>query len=100
DNYFRVARGRSAAHGAHDDCCHGVNAGEMTKWFDTNYHYIVPEFDASTRFSLDASRLVQQCREAKALGVKVKPVIIGPLTYLALGKHKDGGDKLELLDAL
>ncbi len=100
DNYFRVARGRSAAHDAHGDCCHGVSAGEMTKWFDTNYHYIVPEFDASTRFSLDASRLVQQCREAKAWGVNAKPVIIGPLTSLALGTRQDGGAKLALLDAL
>ena len=48
DNYFRVARGRSAtADGAHADCCGGVAAGEMTKWFDTNYHYIVPEFTAT-----------------------------------------------------
>jgi hypothetical protein len=61
DNYFRVARGRSAA-GAEDHagCCGGVAAGEMTKWFDTNYHYIVPEFTADTEFKLDASRLLQQ----------------------------------------
>ena len=54
DNYFRVARGRSAQ-GADDHaaCCGGVAAGEMTKWFDTNYHYIVPEFGANTQFKLD-----------------------------------------------
>ena len=59
DNYFRVARGRSAK-GAEDHaaCCGGVAAGEMTKWFDTNYHYIVPELSASTEFKLDASRLL------------------------------------------
>ncbi|VVD60726.1 5-methyltetrahydropteroyltriglutamate--homocysteine S-methyltransferase [Pandoraea soli] len=101
DNYFRVARGRSA-HGAeaHDACCGGVAAGEMTKWFDTNYHYIVPEFSAATTFALDASRLVGQLAQARAAGVKVKPVIIGPVTYLWLGKAKDDSDKLALLPRL
>ncbi|NPT55169.1 5-methyltetrahydropteroyltriglutamate--homocysteine S-methyltransferase [Paraburkholderia elongata] len=97
DNYFRVARGRSA----HDSACScGVQAGEMTKWFDTNYHYIVPEFSAATEFSLDASRLVDQLAQARALGVKAKPVIIGPVTYLWLGKPKDDSDKLALLPRL
>ena len=58
DNTFRVARGRSATGlEDHSACCGGVAAGEMTKWFDTNYHYIVPEFTAGTAFKLDASRL-------------------------------------------
>ncbi|CAM2164882.1 cobalamin-independent homocysteine transmethylase [Paraburkholderia sacchari] len=98
DNYFRVARGRSVA-GAqeHAGCCGGVAAGEMTKWFDTNYHYIVPEFTAGTQFNLDFSRLSEQLREAREQGVKAKPVIIGPLTYLWLGKAKDDSDKLALL---
>ena len=101
DNYFRVARGRSAqGAGDHGACCGGVAAGEMTKWFDTNYHYIVPEFDAATQFSLDASRLVEQLAQACALGVKAKPVIIGPVTYLWLGKAKDDSDKLALLPRL
>lgn len=126
DNYFRVARGRSAdaarhesvsephpvahdhtdgQHKPHDThhgaCCHGVSAGEMTKWFDTNYHYIVPEFDENTRFSLDPGRLLDQLDSARASGVSCpKPVIIGPVTYLALGKSKDGYDKLALLDRL
>ena len=101
DNYFRVARGRSA-HGAddHSACCGGVAAGEMTKWFDTNYHYIVPEFNAATAFKLDATRLLAQLAEAKAQGVKAKPVIIGPVTYLSLGKAKDHSDKLALLPHL
>ncbi|APA89859.1 5-methyltetrahydropteroyltriglutamate--homocysteine S-methyltransferase (plasmid) [Paraburkholderia sprentiae WSM5005] len=101
DNYFRVARGRSAQ-GAedHSGCCGGVAAGEMTKWFDTNYHYIVPEFDANTQFSLDPSRLLEQLNQARTLGVKAKPVIIGPLTYLWLGKAKDDADKLALLPRL
>lgn len=101
DNYFRVARGRSAQSiGDHDDCCGGVAAGEMTKWFDTNYHYIVPEFTSTTEFKLDASRLVEQLVEARTQGYQAKPVIIGPVTYLALGKAKDDSDKLALLDRL
>ena len=101
DNYFRVARGRSAQSAeAHAACCGGVAAGEMTKWFDTNYHYIVPEFGTATAFTLDASRLLQQLGEARQQGVKAKPVIVGPVTYLALGKARDGIDKLALLPAL
>ena len=96
DNYFRVARGRSApATGGSD-----VAAGEMTKYFDTNYHYIVPEFTAATEFKLDTSRLLEQLAEAKAQGVKAKPVIIGPVTYLWLGKTKDDSSKLALLERL
>lgn len=94
DNYFRVARGRSA------DNSPEVTAGEMTKWFDTNYHYIVPEFTSDTEFSLDCSRLIDQIRETKSLNVDVKPVIIGPITYLALGKTKDDSDQLSLLQRL
>ncbi|KKW69376.1 5-methyltetrahydropteroyltriglutamate--homocysteine methyltransferase [Lampropedia cohaerens] len=100
DNYFRVARGRSAPSAQSCGCNAGVAAGEMTKWFDTNYHYIVPEFDADTNFSLDASRLIAQLQEAKAQGIKAKPVIIGPVTYLGLGKAKDGSDRLQLLPRL
>jgi 5-methyltetrahydropteroyltriglutamate--homocysteine methyltransferase len=98
DNYFRVARGRSApgTGGASVD----VAAGEMTKWFDTNYHYIVPEFTAATKFRLDASSLLDQLAEAMAQGIKAKPVIIGPVTYLAIGKTKDGSSKLALLPRL
>jgi len=99
DNYFRVARGRSAP-GTDGGDEAGIAAGEMTKWFDTNYHYIVPEFDAGTEFGLDPSRLLAHLAEARALGVTAKPVIIGPLTYLALGKAKDGSDKLALLPRL
>lgn len=101
DNYFRVARGRSAQSTEdHAQCCGGVAAGEMTKWFDTNYHYIVPEFTTETRFTLDASRLLAQWAEAKTLGVKAKPVIIGPVTYLAIGKAKDAVEPLALLPQL
>ncbi|ONM42679.1 5-methyltetrahydropteroyltriglutamate--homocysteine S-methyltransferase [Halopseudomonas pachastrellae] len=101
DNYFRVARGRSAQSAEeHTQCCGGVAAGEMTKWFDTNYHYIVPEFTQDTAFTLNASRLIEQLREAKAQNVAAKPVIIGPLTYLALGKEKDDSDRFDLLARL
>ena len=101
DNYFRVARGRSAKSAdEHAECCGGVAAGEMTKWFDTNYHYIVPEFSADTVFTLDASRLLAQLAEAKAQGVKAKPVLIGPVTYLAIGKARDDSNKLALLPRL
>jgi len=101
DNYFRVARGRSAESAEeHAQCCGGVAAGEMTKWFDTNYHYIVPEFTATTQFKLDATRLLAQLSEAHAQQVKAKPVIIGPVTYLAIGKAKDDSDRLALLPQL
>ena len=79
DNYFRVARGRSAQKADDQARCCGIAAGEMTKWFDTNYHYIVPEFTAATVFKLDASRLLEQLAEAKAQNVKAKPVIVGPV---------------------
>ncbi|VAW54591.1 5-methyltetrahydropteroyltriglutamate--homocysteine methyltransferase [hydrothermal vent metagenome] len=97
DKYFSVARGRSAED---ESACSCVNAGEMTKWFDTNYHYIVPEFNQDTVFTLNTCALMLQIEEAKAQGVNFKPVILGPITYLWLGKSKDAGDKLELLDNL
>jgi len=96
DEYFRVARGRSPS----DSACCSVHAGEMTKWFDTNYHYIVPEFSADTNFSLNADRILVQLAEARAQSVNTKPVIIGPVTYLWLGKAKDESDRLKLLDKL
>ncbi|MET0341336.1 MAG: 5-methyltetrahydropteroyltriglutamate--homocysteine S-methyltransferase [Polyangiales bacterium] len=100
DSYFRVARGRSAKGHESADFA-GVAAGEMTKWFDTNYHYIVPELGADTTFALDATRQLAQLDQARREGVKAaKPVIVGPVTYLALGKAKDGSDKLGLLARL
>src|SRR6478735_806454 len=95
DAYFRVARGRAAG-----DVGAGVAAGEMTKWFDTNYHYIVPELSAETSFQLDASRLLSQLAEARKAGVRFKPVIIGPVTYLWVGKTKDSSNRLALLPKL
>ena len=97
DNYFRVARGRSVSDDSASSCVH---AGEMTKWFDTNYHYIVPEFEKNTRFSLNSSHLLEQIQQVRKTHHQVKPVILGPVTYLWLGKSKDGLDKLDLLDDL
>ena len=96
DNYFRIARGRSAA----DSHCGCVAAAEMTKWFDTNYHYIVPEVTADSQFELNPQRLLQQLKQARRQGISAKPVIIGPLTYLALAKSKDGSEPLNLLPRL
>ncbi|MFQ3196695.1 MAG: 5-methyltetrahydropteroyltriglutamate--homocysteine methyltransferase [Paraglaciecola sp.] len=96
DAYFCVARGHASAG---SDCC-PVHAGEMTKWFDTNYHYIVPEFSSHTTFDLNADGLLQQINEVRALGGKAKPVILGPLSYLFLGKATDDSDPLLLLDSL
>ncbi|MGF0238950.1 5-methyltetrahydropteroyltriglutamate--homocysteine S-methyltransferase [Rhodococcus sp. IEGM1300] len=89
------------ARGVSDSCCGGAHAQEMTKWFDTNYHYLVPEFSADQQFQLGWDQLFEEVAEARELGHNVKPVIIGPLTYLWLGKAK-GGDfnKLDLLDRL
>lgn len=97
DQYFRVARGRST-----NDFNDGNQsfAGEMTKWFDTNYHYIVPEFTYETHFSLNADRLIEQIKEAQQINPNVKPVIIGPVSYLYIGKTYSNLDKISLLPQL
>lgn len=101
DTLFAMARGATdhcCSHGDHGQTQH---AQELTKWFDTNYHYLVPEFSEDQRFKLSWEQLFEEVDEAIALGHKVKPVLIGPLTYLWLGKAKgDGFDKLDLLDRL
>jgi 5-methyltetrahydropteroyltriglutamate--homocysteine methyltransferase len=94
--YFRAARGRAHAHCSADP----VAAAEMTKWFDTNYHYLVPEFDAHTEFQLDDAWLQAQWEQARALGVRGKPVLLGPVSLLRLGKARDGSDPLGLLPRL
>ncbi|WP_348765354.1 5-methyltetrahydropteroyltriglutamate--homocysteine S-methyltransferase [uncultured Salinisphaera sp.] len=77
-------------------------ACEMTKWFDTNYHYIVPEFTRDTTFGLVGTKIFDEFAEAKAQGIVTKPVIVGPATYLTLGKVTDGSDlnKFDLADEL
>lgn len=96
DQYFQAARGQSSRSLEQAP----VAAAEMTKWFDTNYHYLVPEFSSDTQFELNADRLLGQLREARSLGHQAKPVLLGPVSYLWLGKAKDNSDKLALLDSL
>jgi 5-methyltetrahydropteroyltriglutamate--homocysteine methyltransferase len=104
--YFAMARGKTAGHEhAEDDpcgCAHaGVHAMEMTKWFDTNYHYIVPEFHQGQKFSLASTKAVDEFQEALSLGIKTKPVLLGPVTFLKLGKiHGADFDRYTLLPAL
>ncbi|BFN29340.1 5-methyltetrahydropteroyltriglutamate--homocysteine methyltransferase [Pseudomonas sp. SCT] len=98
DTLFAMARGVT------NSCCGGGQAQEMTKWFDTNYHYLVPEFTVDQQFQLSWSQLFEEVEEAQALGHAIKPVLVGPLTYLWLGKLKgedaEGFNKLELLERL
>ncbi|MFX1712663.1 5-methyltetrahydropteroyltriglutamate--homocysteine S-methyltransferase [Stutzerimonas stutzeri] len=100
DTLFAMARGVARS------CCGSAQAQEMTKWFDTNYHYLVPEFSVDQQFQLSWTQLFEEVEEAKALGHTIKPVLIGPLSYLWLGKLKGEADqtqafdKLELLDRL
>ena len=81
-----MARGRQDA-----------SAMEMTKWFDTNYHYIVPELDADTQFVSGSSKALDEYNEAKFLGVATRPVLIGPVTFLKLARLRDGSDRWALL---
>lgn len=94
DTLFRVARGRAPTG-------QPAAASEMTKWFNTNYHYIVPEFQKGQKFSLSWTQLFDEVDEALALGHDIKPVVIGPITYLWLGKVKgESFDRLSLLNDL
>jgi len=96
---FAMARGAVGSQGG-AGCC-AAHAQEMTKWFDTNYHYLVPEFSVDQRFELSWEQLFEEVEEAHALGHAVKPVVIGPLTYLWLGKTKgEAFDKLDLVERL
>lgn len=96
DTLFAMGRGV-----VESGCCGGAHAQEMTKWFDTNYHYLVPELTADQEFSLSWEQLFEEVDEALALGHRVKPVVIGPLTWLWLGKVKgEEFNKLDLLDKL
>ncbi len=92
--YFSMARGRQADG-------QDVVACEMTKWFDTNYHYLVPELYKNTNFKISSDKIFNEYQEAKALGVETRPVLIGAITYLKLAKTKDEGlSNLDLLPAL
>ena len=79
----------------------GVAAMEMSKWFDTNYHYIVPELGPGQTFRLGSRLLLDQVGEARAAGVRARPVLLGPLTYLRLGKPTvEGFDPLNHAEAI
>ena len=92
--YFHMARGRAPG-------TEPTAACEMTKWFDTNYHYIVPELAPELPFELQAAPLLEALREAQALGVPARPVLLGPLTWLWLGKIRGPAfDRLQLMEAL
>ncbi|MDB5261216.1 MAG: metE [Adhaeribacter sp.] len=94
DLYFAMARGYQK-NGL------DITAMEMTKWFDTNYHYIVPEFHRNQQFKLFSTKVIDEFFEAKQLGIVTKPVIIGPVSYLLLGKEKEEGfHRLDLLKNL
>lgn len=97
-----LARAFAMARGVRTGEAAGTHALEMTKWFDTNYHYLVPEFGPATVFGGIASeRLFDEVAQAQALGHPVKVVLLGPLSFLWLGKEKAPGfDRLSLLDAL
>ena len=81
ETLFAMARG-AVANKSGGNCCSGAHAQELTKWFDTNYHYLVPEFGVDQQFALSWEQLFEEVEEAHALGHQVKPVLIGPLTYL------------------
>ncbi|TRX42322.1 5-methyltetrahydropteroyltriglutamate--homocysteine S-methyltransferase [Flavobacterium restrictum] len=92
DLYFTMARG-SQKEGQ------DVVAMEMTKWFDTNYHYIVPEFTKNQKFELFSTKIIDEFKEAKNNGIITKPVLIGPVSYLLLGKEKEAGfEKIDLIE--
>ncbi len=89
DRYFAMARNSREQ-----------TAMEMTKWFDTNYHYLVPEWSKGLSFKIDTTKLLGELAEARVLGIETRPVLIGPLTLLSLGKGVDGFDPLTLLPKL
>jgi len=89
DLYFSMARGNKSA-----------VAMEMTKWFNTNYHYIVPELALEDEYKLNASKIINEYKEAKEIGIKTKINIIGPITFLALSKRVDRKDTFELLEKI
>ncbi|PXX29982.1 5-methyltetrahydropteroyltriglutamate--homocysteine S-methyltransferase [Arenibacter sp. ARW7G5Y1] len=94
DLYFAMAKGLQKDG-------YDVTAMEMTKWFDTNYHYIVPEFTKNQSFQLNSIKAVDEYKEAMSLGIRTKPVLISPFTFLYLGKEKEEGfHRLDLLESL
>ncbi|RIV78273.1 5-methyltetrahydropteroyltriglutamate--homocysteine S-methyltransferase [Pelagerythrobacter aerophilus] len=97
ETYFAMARGAAGT----GDCCGNapanVTAGEMTKWFDTNYHFIVPEIESGCTLRLGHFKPLEEYREARAQGFETRPVLLGPITWLSLAKGR-GVDPFDLLD--
>jgi len=91
ETYFHMARGHAGE---------GVPAMEMTKWFDSNYHYIVPELAPDTRFGKTHSRLLDDVRAVRELGKSPKPVLVGPITFLTLAKEVGGRNRWDHLESL
>ena len=79
DTYFALARGTEMPTGT-------IRPLEMTKWFDTNYHYLVPELGPDTQFNLDSTKPIDEHAEARRLGVETRPVLVGPVSFLLLAK--------------
>jgi 5-methyltetrahydropteroyltriglutamate--homocysteine methyltransferase len=100
--YFAMARGiQEKQLDATDSGVAAAPAMEMTKWFDTNYHYIVPEFEQGQQFRLASTRLIDEFIEARDLGIHTRPVLLGPVSFLLLGKaRQDGLKPLTLLHEL
>lgn len=82
DTYFAMARGRQESD-------HDVTAMEMTKWFDTNYHFIVPEFEEDQTFKLSSTKIFDAYQEAKDIGIETRPVLLGPISFIGLGKARN-----------
>ncbi len=99
--YFALSRG---SRGTDAERAAGIRPGlpalEMTKWFDTNYHYLVPRLAAGQRFQLTENRPLALFREAHAAGTRTRPVLLGPVSFLLLSKTTDGSDPLDLLDGV
>lgn len=94
DLYFAMARG-------YQKSGFDIQAMEMTKWFDTNYHYIVPEFKPDQAFKLTDDKIIREYKEALSQGIQAKPVLIGPVSFLLLGKEKEEGfHRLKLIENL
>lgn len=91
--YFAMARGSQTKE-------LDASALEMTKWFDTNYHYLVPELKSDQKFKISSQKPFEEFKEAQSAGYKTKPVLLGPITFLLLSKSTEGKNTLDLLDNL
>ena len=93
DKYFALARGYQGEKG-------DVRALPMKKWFNTNYHYIVPKFEAGTQVKLAGHKLFDEFQEAKDLGIHTRPVLVGPFTLLRLAEYAEGVNPVQFIEPL